>query len=203
MEKYKTKYRVDTARLKNWDYGSHGWYFVTICTQGKECYFGEIEFDPVITNNNALSQNFVPTDNVETQNFASLRPTEIGRVAHQNWLEIPNHFPFIKLDEFVVMPNHVHGILFINKPDYHDWKPNTFGPQSQNLASVIRGYKASVKKYATMNQIEFAWQPRYHDHIIRYYQNLHMIRHYIWDNPLKWATNADQNQSLTQIVKNG
>jgi hypothetical protein len=159
MQKYKNKYRIDTARLKNWDYGSHGFYFVTICTKNKECYFGEIE-------------------HVETQKFVSLHATEIGKIAQQNWLEIPNHFPFI------------------------DWKPNVFGPQSQNLGSIIRGYKASVKKYATMNQIEFTWQPRYHDHIIHSYQNLHMTRHYIWDNPLKWATNTDQNQSLTQIVKN-
>lgn len=85
------------------------------------------------------------------------------------------------------MPNHIHGILFFNKPDYNEWKPNTFGPQSKNLAAVIRGYKAAVKKYATLHEIEFNWQARYHDHVVRSEKSLNNIRKYIMNNPVKWS----------------
>jgi putative transposase len=130
-DKYQSKYRIPSARLSNWDYGSHGLYYITICTKDRTHYFGEI------------------TPSTETQNIASLQPTIIGEIAHQNWLDIYNHFSFIELDEFVIMPNHIHGILFINKPDKELWEPNKFGAQSQNLASVIRGFKVSVKAHAT------------------------------------------------------
>jgi len=119
------KYRIPSARLAGYDYGAHGLYYVTICTRNRECYFGDIA--------------------VESQGFATLRATKIGTIAHQCWLEIPQHFPFVELDEFVIMPNHVHGILFFNRPDYREWKSNAFGPQSKNLGSVIRGFKAGVK----------------------------------------------------------
>ncbi|MBL0310379.1 MAG: transposase [Bacteroidetes bacterium] len=132
----------------------------------------------------------------KTQNIASLRYSPIGKIAAAFWTEIPKHFPFVELDEFIVMPNHVHGILFFNKPEYRDWKPNQFGPQSQNLASVIRGYKVGVKKHATMNEIDFAWQSRFYDHIIRSEKDLNNIRQYIIDNPAKWAEDKENLQNL-------
>ncbi len=175
MKKYQNKYRIDTTRLKNWDYGSTGFYFVTICTRHRENYFGDI-IQPL-----------------ETQNFASLPspqlyPTSIGKIANQYWFEIPDHFPFVVLDEFVIMPDHLHGILYFDKPEYEFRisQPNKFAPQSQNLGSVIRGYKAAVKKYATMNLIEFSWQARYHDHVICTERELQAIRRYIQNNPKKW-----------------
>ena len=171
--KYKNTYRNETTRLKNWDYGSHGFYFVTICTKNKQPYFGHI----------------VPG----TQNFASLQPTKIGNIALTYWNEIPKHFPFVELDEFVLMPDHLHGILFFNKPDYHDWKPNQFQPQSKNLASVIRGYKAAVTKYSVLHSMEFEWQPRYYDHVIQSKHRLNIIRDYIKDNPVKWLTEPSNN----------
>jgi putative transposase len=186
MEKYKNKYRNDSIRLKNWDYGSSGCYFITICTKNREHYFGCIVNDIDETQNGAG----LGTRNgavVGTQNFASLRATPIGKIAHQYWTEIPNHFPFVKLDEFIVMPDHVHGVLRITRPDHYQWVKNKFAPQSQNLASVIRGYKAGVKKYATLNNIEFAWQPRFYEHIVRSDNRLTIIRQYIKNNPAQWA----------------
>jgi len=156
-DRFKSKYRISPARLSHWDYGSHGLYYITICTKDREHYFGEI-----------VSEQDVETNNIETQNIASLRQTCIGEIAYNNWLDIPNHFSFVELDEFVVMPNHIHGIIFINKPDKIDWQKNKFGSQSQNLASIIRGFKVSVKAYSTTNGIEFSWQPRYYDHVIRF-----------------------------------
>jgi putative transposase len=173
MEKYKNKYRNDSTRLKNWDYGSPGFYFVTICTKNREHYFGNITCDSSMAN-------------VGTQNFASLRATEIGNIARQYWCDIPQHFPFVKLDEFIIMPNHLHGILYFDRPGYRQWTKNVFGPQSQNLASVIRGYKAGVKKYATLNDIEFFWQARFYEYIVRSNARLRLIRQYIKNNPVHW-----------------
>ena len=133
-EKFLQKYRIPSSRLQNYDYSQNGYYFITICTKDREHYFGQI------------------TD-------GKIQPSEIGKMAQKFWLEIPNHFPFVILDEFIVMPNHVHGILVIEKNN-NDVRvetqnlaslqippQNKFGPQSKNLASIIRGYKIGVKKY--------------------------------------------------------
>lgn len=210
MEKFQNKYRIPSARLKGYDYGSHGLYFVTICTKEKIHYFGNIvethDYASPIINTNPVETDDCPSpnkanlktdnylslqehkNNKQTHNHASLRETEIGKVAREFWQQIPLHFPFVELDEFIVMPNHVHGILFINKPAKVTWTPNGFGSQSRNLASIIRGYKASVKRFANQNNIEFDWQSRYHDRIIRNYNELDNIREYIINNPIKWST---------------
>lgn len=194
-DKFKNKYRIPSARLQNWDYGANATYFITICTKNREHFFGKI----------------IPS--VETQNFAPLQPpppnpivelTPIGYSAYDCWNEIPEHFPFVTLDEFIVMPNHIHGIIIINKPvetqNIASDEPNLetqniaslpsqknkFGPQSQNLASVIRGLKIGVTKFAKNNDIDFAWQPRFHDHIIRDELSYHHIRNYIINNPENW-----------------
>jgi len=171
MDKFLHKYRIASTRLQTWDYGSQGLYFITICTKNRQNYFGEIV--------------------AKTQNIASLQPTPMGVTAEKNWKEIPLHFPFVELDEFVVMPNHIHGILFFNPPYLSDWTTNKFGPQSKNLASVIRGYKASVKTFSTINQIQFGWQSRFHDHIIHSSKELSNIRQYIINNPVKWGKDKD------------
>jgi REP element-mobilizing transposase RayT len=103
MSKFQNKYRIPSARAPWWNYGDNAAYFITICTHNRVHYFGEIVGGG--------------GRGVETQNFASLRPTEIGKFAEICWYEIPNHFPFVQLGAFVVMPNHIHGIIAINKPE--------------------------------------------------------------------------------------
>jgi putative transposase len=88
MEKYQNKYRIPSARWQDWDYAWDGAYFITICTQNREHYFGEI-----IENKMVLSNS--------------------GTIADILWYEIKNHAKNIELDEFVVMPNHIHGILIL------------------------------------------------------------------------------------------
>jgi putative transposase len=124
-DKFQNKYRIQSARAQWWNYGWNAIYFVTICTANRECFFGEIingipvetghcpvsTHDPVSTNTNPINQ---PT-NIENQNVMQL--SEIGQLAEKFWLSIPEHFPFVKLDVFVVMPNHIHGILIIDKPE--------------------------------------------------------------------------------------
>ena len=184
-DKYQNKYRISSARLQHWDYGSDALYFVTICTQNREHYFGEIA-------------------------DGKMQLSETGKMSHRFWFEIPNHFPFVQLGEFVVMPNHVHGIIIIDKTGYDGdvrndanvetqnfaslppqtttppTRGNIFGPQSQNLASIIRGYKIGVTKFARNNNIPFSWQSRFHDHIIRNHESFQRISNYIINNPVNW-----------------
>jgi REP element-mobilizing transposase RayT len=173
---YKNKYRISSARRPDWDYGSHGLYFITICTKDRVRYFGEITEE----------------SGIETQSIASLRRTALGEVAYDNLLAIPSYHPYIELDEFVIMPDHIHAILFINKPYRAVWETSKFGPQRSNLASVMRGYKSSVTKFATMNNIEFEWQPRYHDRVIRDHQEYLNIRDYIYNNVDLWLLGKDE-----------
>ena len=195
--KYNNRYRIDTTRLPSWDYGANAPYFVTICTKNREKFFGKI------INN-------------------SVRLSPISKIAQKYWLEIPKHFPFVKLDKFIIMPNHIHGIIIINKnvetqyfvspkntndpnvktqniagtnvetQNIASLQKNKFGPQSQNLASIVRGFKSGVKSYTTKNNLEFAWQPRYYDHIIRDYESLERIRKYIQLNPNRWLDDEYQ-----------
>ena len=110
----------------------------------------------------------------------------------------------LELGEFVVMPNHFHGIIGIGKNEYNTKRDtqrrdamhcvsatndskNKFGPQSKNLASIIRGFKTGVTINARLINPNFAWQSRYHDHIIRNDRSFHRISKYIIDNPLNWS----------------
>jgi len=98
MKKFQNKYRIPSTRLQNWDYGNNGAYFITICTDKMQCVFGD-----------------VVNETVETRLIASLQLNELGKIAHEIWQEIPNKFPYAELGNFVIMPNHMHGILIINK----------------------------------------------------------------------------------------
>ena len=172
-KKYLNKYRIGSWRHPDWDYSEGGAYFITICTKDRREYLGEI---------------------IEVNNNRKIKYTEIGNVAFRFWQNIPEHFPFVKLDSFVIMPNHIHGILLIYKPDvdaqnfahlpFHipdnfNGNKNKFAPQSKNLASIIRGYKAGVKTYAVNKNIDFNWQRRFHDRIIRNNLEYQRIKKYI------------------------
>ncbi|MDP4188564.1 MAG: hypothetical protein Q8907_13405 [Bacteroidota bacterium] len=113
-------------------------------------------------------------------------------------------------EEFVVMPNHPPHKNII--PDYPSTqssiKPpiliktqNKFGPQSQNMASIIRGYKTGVKKYATQNKINFAWQSRFYDHIIRDDKSFLRIGNYVMNNPYYWKEDQFLNNKLFKFRK--
>ena len=101
-DRFQDKYRIPSARLRNWDYGWNGLYFITICTAGHDPYFGVIENKKIVL-------------------------SEIGKIAQSLWLEIPVQFPFIQFDTFVVMPNHVHGIIIIQKHDNFNYLLNSPG----------------------------------------------------------------------------
>ena len=170
-------------RLKGYDYSQAGLYFITICTHNRECFFGHIE-------NNGASQVMCLND--------------LGKIADEFWLKIPEHFPDTALHEHVVMPNHMHGIIelvgtrrgvsetnndtttrtrfSVSQPD------STFGkPISGSVSVIINQYKASVKRWCNQNgHSYFKWQSRFHDHIIRDEKSYLRISEYIMNNPSRW-----------------
>lgn len=173
--KFRNKYRIPTARADWWNYSNVGSYFVTICTANREHFFGDVKDGIMVL-------------------------SELGKVAEEQWLAAVEARPDmnIHLDAFVVMPNHFHGIVYFdNTPNRDDVDGatleeqdlsagNSFMPQSKNLASIMRGFKSSVTSYAIKQGIEFKWQPRYHDRIIRNAAEHEKIRNYILSNPWNW-----------------
>ncbi len=145
--------------------------------------------------------------------------SEIGLLANKFWLEIPQHFPFVKLGGFVVMPNHVHGIIVIDKPDGErtvetkrhclvstndPTKHNTktigqqrFQNQGKNtLSSIVGSYKSVVTKHARKIHADFSWQSRFYDHIIRNDKSFQTITDYIECNVLKWSNDKFNTDTI-------
>jgi len=168
MAKFNNKYRIEPARLKNWDYSQRAVYYVTICTANRAHFFGKVQDEEIVYSN-------------------------IGTIVEQEWIKTPEIRPDMNLElgEFVVMPNHFHGIIFIGNNefnsniDHHNYK-NEFGPQSKNLSSIIRGFKSAVTVQAKKINPNFGWQARFYDHIIRNPKSYDVISQYIIDNPKKW-----------------
>jgi REP element-mobilizing transposase RayT len=94
------------------------------------------------------------------------------------------------------MPDHVHGIVLFQKPDLEVATHKAFGPQSQNLAAVVRGFKVGVKAWATRRGLEFAWQSSYFDRVLRNDNEVEKARRYILNNPNEWTKNCDAPDSL-------
>ena len=183
---YKGKYRIESTRLEDWDYSSSGYYFVTICTNNMECVLSRITDGKVVL-------------------------TGIGNIAKRLWLEIPEHFKNVELDEFIIMPNHMHGIVIINNVEtchgvslQKNSNVNKFSkPISGSLAMIINQYKSSVARICRKNGYnKFAWQPRFYDHIIRNEKLLQKIREYIHNNPLKWDVDENNPDFLEERRKN-
>lgn len=214
QNKFKNKYRIPSTQLQTWDYSKNGAYFITICTQNREHFFGYIQ--------NGMMQL-----------------SEIGKLAEQYWLEIPKHFPFIELGNFVVMPNHFHGILIINNfsnsvetrfiasnngnennennennetrliaSNINENNENNENNETrliaslqenvggfsgdknpmlhENISKIIRWYKGCCSFECRKINANFAWQSRFHDHIIRNSKSFETIQNYIFENPLNW-----------------
>lgn len=226
-DKFQNKYRIPSARLQTWDYRWEGAYFITICTQNRMHYFGE-----VVNNKMNLSR--------------------VGILADVFWHEIKNHSKNITFGEFVVMPNHIHSILIINpnsdglsnvpdlnhipliisnendfdngniiddgniidignsidigivqtrhalspsdankNSDANKIPPNSIGqnrfqnPGKNSISSIIGGYKSAVTKHANRLNLDFGWQTRFYDHIIRDGKAFDTISNYIINNPKK------------------
>ena len=180
-----------SIRLQGYDYSRSGAYYVTLCTQDRACFFGEV----------------VDTD---------MHLNDAGRLVSDAWRALPDRFPPIVLDAFVIMPNHIHGVVVItgdntpvNDKDVvgaglvpaHDVVPAHDGSivrattrVAPTLGDVIGAYKSVVTvQYAravnTRGWPRFRkrlWQRNYHEHVIRNAESLNRIRRYILDNPQHW-----------------
>ena len=181
-DKFQNKYRTTSTRLQHWDYRWDGYYFITICTKDKEDYFGEIINMEMIL-------------------------SSIGVIANILWYEIKNHSKNIELDAFVVMPNHIHGILILSDNEItvetrhalslHTYTQSqtdnlTIGRQrfqnqgKNSISSIIGAYKSAVSRHAHRLGFDFAWQSRFYDNIIRDDKTYKKIVEYVQNNPLKW-----------------
>jgi REP element-mobilizing transposase RayT len=206
QNKFQNKYRISSARLQSWDYSKNGAYFITICTQNREHFFGKI-----------VNQE--------------MQLSELGKLTQQFWIDIPIHFPFVELGNFVVMPNHVHGILIINNPvetrfiasdiasDIESNNENNFVIEKEtrliaslrekildkniggfsgnknpmlhdNISKIIRWYKGRCSYECRKINSNFGWQSRFHDHIIRNSKSFDIIQNYIVENPSKWENDT-------------
>jgi putative transposase len=158
-----------SIRLKGYDYSQTGMYFITICVHDKVHLFGEIFNHKMILNS-------------------------AGEIAKKCWLEIPNHYPNVILHEYVIMPNHVHGIIeIINAVGVQNFEP--LPPQKNryqkiipcSIGSIIRGFKIGVTKWFHKNtNIIDLWQRNYYEHIIRNEKSHNNISEYIINNPINW-----------------
>ncbi len=175
-----------SIRLKDYDYSQAGYYFVTICTQKHVCLFGDVLDGQMVLN-------------------------EVGQYVQGCWQEIPNHFPHVKLDNYCIMPNHIHGIIIIVGPvddnEIHVGAKNfsplrrsipectsksfsrqhsmPLGP-SKTIGSIVRGFKIGVTKWMRQHHPgQILWQRNYYEHIIRDERDYNRICKYIETIPLK------------------
>ena len=182
------QFKTKSMRLKSWDYTTPWWYFVTITTQNHKDYFGEI-----INGQMQLNQ--------------------IGKIAEYEWQRTAELRENVELDEFIIMPNHMHGIIILSEnktvetrrgvsdetlpsqKTRHGVSPQLLElsqerefskPIKDSLSTIINLYKGSVTKECNLQKHNFKWQPKFYDRIIRNQKELDNIRRYIQQNPLKW-----------------
>lgn len=174
-----TSHRRKSIRLQGYDYSQAGLYFITVCTHNRVPLFGEI------------------VDGVMVLNAA-------GQIVEKCWCAIPEHFPQVILDEFVVMPNHVHGIITIGANDVgannhlplpsnetstqsNETPRSSQHGTSRTIGSMVRGFKIGVTRWFRANtDIHKVWQRNYYEHIIRNEDSYLKIAEYIQTNPQRW-----------------
>jgi len=180
------KYHRRSTRLRGYDYAQPGAYFFTICTRERKCLFGEIVDGEMVLN-------------------------ERGEIVAACWHDLPNHYPHVRLDAFVIMPNHVHGIIVLLDDDTiagadldvvgagvgarhasplpFDVTPTPRGPKRGSVGAIVGSFKSAVTRRINMMRGTpgmTIWQRNYYEHIIRDKDDLYDIRRYIAENPLKW-----------------
>ena len=149
-----------SIRLHHYDYSTVGNYFVTVCTCERRCIFGSI-------------------------NHGTMQLNQLGEIISTNWAMLPQQHANVALDVFVIMPNHLHGIIRLNEPGNSKLQP---------LGSVIRGFKARCsRQFGLLEGMQHPqlWQRNYHEHVIRTEASLQSIREYITNNPQQWEIDSE------------
>lgn len=198
--KFKGTYRIESARWSGHDYRAPGWYHVVICTRERACTLGTVGNGRV-----GLSR--------------------AGCIAAQEWQKTPRVRPSVHLGAWMVMPNHVHGIIGITsersghdadadrgadatietlrrnvsttKDDDKNERMSDISPDPGSLSAIVRAYKsACTKRIRRGVRSDFAWQARFYDRVIRNERERQATRRYVLENPLKWA--QDRNHPANQ-----
>ena len=181
MRLHPDRHHRRSIRLKGYDYAQPGAYFVTICTQNRACLCGEIVDGAMVL-------------------------SEAGRMVQTVWEEMPTHYAGMAIDTFVVMPNHIHGIIVLvgAAPCGRPPLGQARGPAPTitigiSLPDVVRQFKTmatkrymdGVKQQGWSRFPDHLWQRNYYEHIIRNEESLHDIRQYIADNPAQWESDRE------------
>jgi putative transposase len=190
---FQNKYRIESTRLKDFDYSSNGYYFITICTKNRECIFREIINE-------------------------KMQLSAIGEFVLNGWKESFDIRKELFCDEFVIMPNHIHGIVIIENQN-ETYNSNiiveTHGraslPEraslkhphrmSKSISSFVSGFKSAMTKYVNIFRHTpgmSLWQSRFYDHIIRDEKSLQKIRNYIVNNPINWQNDEMNPLNLSK-----
>lgn len=184
LDKFRTRYRIPSSRA-TWHNYDGGIYFTTICTSEQNNYFGKIV-------------------------NGEIKLTKIGTYATTCIENISDHFPNAEIPLFVIMPNHIHAIVFVDSPDRDaachvstltptiekNEKMRGIANKRGQLSTIIGSIKSEISRYANQNNIPFAWQSRFHDRIIRNQDELNRIAEYVENNPIQWE--SDELNTETQ-----
>ena len=175
------KLRRRSLRLKGYGYDQPGFYFVTVCTYRRENLFGEIQ-------------------------QGSMRLNQYGGIAEQSFVAIPEHFDNAQVDEFIIMPNHIHGIVVISNVGARHAVPlPAFGkPLASSLGTIVTSFKsATTKQINNLRQTPgvSVWQRNYYEHVIRNEQSLDRIREYIVNNPARWDFDRENPAAIKPEAK--
>jgi putative transposase len=174
-----------TPRAQRHDYTNSGTYFITIYTKNRIPYFGEIH-------------------------QSTMKLNALGIYCTEHRKQISDHYPHVVCDEFICMPNHIHGIIIINQSEGTQFLASWNNYQSRTnknrclhtfcssgwLGAIIRWFKIGVTKFAKSNNIPFARQGRYHDSIVRDHRAYESIKWYIQQNPKKWHKDRFSKKNL-------
>jgi putative transposase len=174
-----------SIRFAGFDYASPGNYFVTICADRRRCLFGHVEKDGTVL-------------------------TRLGETVRTCWIEIPEHFPNVEINSYVLMPNHLHGILVINpkfpdasRPPKSTLTAESFAkPVSGSIPTIIRSFKAAVTKRARESGLLFSgvvWQRGYFERVLRNSRELVNAKDYIIKNPLRWAFDEENPERKSPL----
>ncbi len=160
-----------SIRLKGYDYSQAGAYFITICTQNRECLLGKIIHDKMVLN-------------------------KFGQIAVDTWRWLEKQYDHVVLDQWVVMPNHLHGIILIHGRDDSRIVPTHTGSMKKRkpIGRLVGAFKTvSTKQINIIRNTagEKFWQRNYYERIVRNDNDLNRIRQYIVENPMKWAIDRE------------
>lgn len=165
MRRGRETHHRPSLRLKGYDYAQAGSYFITVVTWQRECTFGDAVEAARVDATHALRLHARPS-------YAdAVKLNEYGEIARRCWMQIPDHFPSVELDAFVIMPNHVHGIVVINGNNVDGTHASHLpGPKRGSIAAIVGSYKSAVSRRVNILRGTAGvpvWQTNYYEHVVR------------------------------------